>query len=126
MEETKYYYFNKKTMSFSSIRENEEDKEFSIEEVETILKEINNSNNTKTLGTNENGYPVVISFNNEILIENLRNKRAPLLLAFDKWEKAVIRGREEDSVEIMQWYQDLLDLVESAFENVPDRINYYM
>lgn len=126
MEETKYYYFNKKTMSFSSIRENEEDKEFSIEEVETILKEINNSNNTKTLGTNENGYPVVIIFNNEILIENLRNKRAPLLLAFDKWEKAVLRGREEDSAEVMQWYQDLLDLVESAFENVPDRINYYM
>ena len=126
MEETKYYYFNKKTMSFSSIRENEEDKEFSIEEVETILKEINNSNNTKTLGTNENGYPVVISFNNEILIENLRNKRVPLLLAFDKWEKAVIRGREEDSAEIMQWYQDLLDLKEEAFENVPERINYYM
>lgn len=56
----------------------------------------------------------------------LRVKREPLLIAFDKWEKAVIRGREEDSAEIMQWYQDLLDLVESAFENVPDRINYYM
>lgn len=56
----------------------------------------------------------------------LRVKREPLLIAFDKWEKAVIRGREEDSAEIMQWYQDLLDLVESAFENVPERINYYM
>lgn len=56
----------------------------------------------------------------------LRVKREPLLIAFDKWEKAVLRGREEDSAEIMQWYQDLLDLVESAFENVPDRINYYM
>lgn len=65
-------------------------------------------------------------YSNEKVLERLRFKRKPLLIAFDKWEKAVIRGREEDSTEVMQWYQDLLDLKESAFENVPERINYYM
>ncbi len=58
--------------------------------------------------------------------ERLRNKRATLLTAFDKWEKAVLRGREEDSVSIMTWYQDLKDLKETAFENIPNRIAYYL
>lgn len=57
---------------------------------------------------------------------NLRNKRKPLLVAFDKWEKAVLRGREEDSKEIMEWYQNILDLNEEAFNNVPERIKYYL
>lgn len=65
-------------------------------------------------------------YSNEKVLERLRFKRKPLLDAFDKWEKAVIRGREEDSTEVMQWYQDLLNLKESAFENVPERIKYYM
>ena len=55
----------------------------------------------------------------------LRKHRQPLLLAFDKWEKAVLRGREEDDESVMQWYRDLLDLKESAFENVPERVRYY-
>lgn len=56
----------------------------------------------------------------------LRIKREPLLEAFDKWEKAVLRNREQDSVVIMGWYQDLLDLIPSAFENIPERIKYYL
>lgn len=56
----------------------------------------------------------------------LRVQRAALLTAFDKWEKAVLRGREEDDESIMQWYRKLLDLEEEAFENVPERIKYYL
>lgn len=57
---------------------------------------------------------------------DLRARRVALLSAFDKWEKAVLRGREEDDIAIMQWYQDLLDLEETAFENVPERVRYYL
>lgn len=56
----------------------------------------------------------------------LRGKRRILLAAFDKWEKAVLRGREEDSLEIMNWYYNLLDLNEIAFENIPLRVRYYL
>lgn len=56
----------------------------------------------------------------------LRARREPLLNAFDKWEKAVLRGREDDSNAIMDWYYDILDLKEYAFENVPERIKYYL
>lgn len=55
----------------------------------------------------------------------LRAKREPLLEAFDKWEKAVIRHRENESDSIMAWYEDLLDLKESAFINIPERVKYY-
>ena len=56
----------------------------------------------------------------------LRNKRKPLLEAFDLWEKAVLRGREADSAEVMTWYQALLDLKESAFDNIPSAVQYYL
>lgn len=59
-------------------------------------------------------------------LSELRIKRKYLLNAFDKWEKAVIRGREIDSPEIMDWYQNLLDLKEEAFEDIPERIKYYL
>lgn len=59
---------------------------------------------------------------------SLRFDRKPLLAAFDRWEKAVLRGRETDDSEIMQWYNKILDLESSAFntENIPERIKYYM
>lgn len=59
-------------------------------------------------------------------VENLRQRRKPLLDAFDKWEKAVLRGRETDNETIMQWFNDLLDLKENAFADIPERINYYL
>ncbi len=67
-----------------------------------------------------------IVFSEEEILRDKRFNREPLLLAFDKWEKAVLRGREDDDEFIMQWYQDLLDLKDSAFETVPDRIKYYL
>lgn len=59
-------------------------------------------------------------------INNLRSRREPLLLAFDKWEKAVIRGRENDDESVMSWYRSLLDLQEIAFADIPERIRYYL
>lgn len=59
-------------------------------------------------------------------LNTLRLRREPLLNAFDKWEKAVLRGREEDKEFIMDWYYDLLDLKEYAFEKIPEQIKYYM
>ncbi len=56
----------------------------------------------------------------------LRYRRSELLAAFDKWEKAVLRGRENDDAAVMQWYRDLLDLEEIAFERVPPRIQYFI
>lgn len=56
----------------------------------------------------------------------LRARRTSLLEAFDKWEKAVLRGRENDSVDIMAWYRALLNLEESAFSDMPERVEYYL
>ncbi len=62
----------------------------------------------------------------EELKKQRRSERKSLLNAFDKWEKAVLRGRESDDYAIMAWYKDLLDLKETAFANVPLRIQYYL
>ena len=61
-------------------------------------------------------------------MNKLRAKRRVLLAAFDKWEKAVLRGREVDDKNVMSWYTMLLNLVEYAFEtsNIPERIKYYL
>lgn len=56
----------------------------------------------------------------------LRKTRRPLLDAFDKWEKAVLRGRESESLEVMTWYFLILDLNETALNNVPERVKYYL
>lgn len=68
---------------------------------------------------------VYIAYTEEELKDRLRYKRVSLLDAFDKWEKAVLRGREQDDYSIMVWYQDLLDLKENSFNNIPSRIQYY-
>lgn len=69
---------------------------------------------------------VYIPYNDEELKNMLRAKRKNLLEAFDKWEKGVLRGREYDDNTIMNWRLDLLDLKETAFENIPERIKYYL
>ena len=108
------YYLNKITNGVIVINnfdfncENEDYIEITKDEYDKIL-------NSVTLTPCEEEYK-----------EHLRNQRKPLLNAFDKWEKAVLRGREVDSEEIMNWYESILDLEESAFVNVPQRINYYL
>ena len=61
-----------------------------------------------------------------------RSKRQMLLKAFDKYKTNVAYGVEvEDAnahTKIVKWYQNLLDLKNSAFivENIPARITYYL
>ena len=78
------------------------------------------------IGVDTDGYSPIWLEKQPPTADELRARREPLLEAFDKWEKAVLRGREQDSVVIMGWYQDLLDLVPSAFENIPERVQYYL
>lgn len=92
---------------------------------ESDLKEIG-----KTKCFDVNKYTIVLYDNSEEAqeekLEKLRHERKKLLVAFDIWEKNVLRGREEDSTDIMQWYQDILDLKETAFDNIPDKITKYL
>lgn len=78
------------------------------------------------IGVDTDGYSPVWLEKQPPTDNELRIRRRPLLEAFDKWEKAVLRGREQDSVVVMGWYQDLLDLAPSAFENIPERAQYYL
>lgn len=86
-------------------------------------------------GVDENGEPIMIRQfilaevpepTEEEIKDGLRLVRSRLLEAFDKWEKAVLRGREEDSEEVMIWYRSILDLNETAIKNVPAKIDYYI
>lgn len=50
----------------------------------------------------------------EIRLQAFRQIREAQFKAFDIWEKAVIRGREQDSVDVMNWYE--------LMKTYPDRI----
>lgn len=67
-----------------------------------------------------------LTYSEKKYLDKLRQKRKPLLEAFDRWEKAVLRGREADSSSVMNWYTSLLNLEESAFENIPIAVQYYV
>lgn len=62
--------------------------------------------------------------------DNLRAKREPILVAFDKYKTNVIYGIEEENTEekiaVLEWYKKALNLDEDAIENVPDKIKYYL
>ena len=63
-------------------------------------------------------------------LEELRAKREPLLVAFDKYKSNVNYGieieTETDKINIITWYRLLLELNEYAFNNVPERVKYYL
>lgn len=71
----------------------------------------------------------VIDYDNT---ENIKSelriiRESKLHPAFDKWEKAVLRGREVDDANIMNWFYQIQDLIPSAFieSNIPERIKFY-
>ncbi len=68
---------------------------------------------------------VFIEYTEEEMTDRKRAKRRMLLGAFDKWEKAVLRGREADDGDIMEWYRALLELDEEALGEIPERVRYY-
>lgn len=72
------------------------------------------------------GNPLDLSIPEIDQLAQKRDERKSLLEAFDKWEKAVLRGRQEDSFTIMSWYYSLLNLEDEAFIEIPDEIKYYL
>lgn len=97
-----------------------------------VLKQIKPINGTKCFDLENN---CVIDYDNtedleKERIEKLRRIREPLLVAFDKYKSNVNYGVEIETIEqrekIIAWYRLLLELNEFAFENIPDRIKYYL
>lgn len=73
---------------------------------------------------------VYVPYTEEELKDIKRDKRVPLLKAFDTYKGNVKYGieyeTEQQHAEIIAWYKDLLDLKQSAFENIPSKINHYI
>ena len=63
-------------------------------------------------------------------LNSLRARRKVLLEAFDKYKSNVNYGiiveNEITRSIIVAWYNDLLDLKENAFEEIPEAIKYYL
>lgn len=68
--------------------------------------------------------------NSNTYLEELRDIRQELLTAFDIYKSNVEYGIEEETeqehLDIIVWYKDLRDLKGNAFNNVPERISYYV
>ena len=60
----------------------------------------------------------------------IRQLRTPLLEAFDIYKSNVSYGveteTEEERVEIITWYQQLLNLDIEAIKNVPAKVQHYI
>lgn len=61
-------------------------------------------------------------------LNNLRYLRQPLLKAYDTYKINVLYGIEAQSEKetIDSWYKAILDLDETAINNPPERIKYYL
>lgn len=74
--------------------------------------------------------PYTTSQLEENRLNDLRKKREPLLIAFDKYkgnvQYGVLSETAAEHAEIIAWYKDLLDLKQSAFENIPSKVNHYI
>ena len=66
-------------------------------------------------------------FNDEVFENELRAYRNEILLpAFDKWEKAILMGREVSKPEVYEWYEAILDLKVEAINSIPKEILYFI
>lgn len=48
---------------------------------------------------------------------HFRKLREQQFKAFDIWERAVLRGRETDNIDVINWYQAMLDFPEQITEH---------
>lgn len=63
-----------------------------------------------------------------------REIRTQLFKAFDIWEKNVIKGREEDDKDVMNWYEQMLnypnkiteETTQKHYPKIPDKIKKYL
>lgn len=67
---------------------------------------------------------------NEHIKSILRSEREEILRAFDIYKTNVLYGieqeTEEEKVEIINWYNQLLDLNDNAFDNISAKITRYL
>lgn len=70
------------------------------------------------------------NFNGDDLNVAKRNLREPILNAFDIYKSNVYYGVVTETIEehnmILAWYQDLLDLKESALLYLPNKVKKYL
>lgn len=122
-------YVDRSDFSFGIVNFEYKPNENEIEVSEEKFKELQNkilNGYIPTYSIVNNELNITYTYNTEQALDKLRAERTRLLEAFDKWEKAVLRGRETDDPNVMKWYQDLKDLVTNAFENIPTAIQYYI
>lgn len=131
--------YNKKTKTFGKINH-------IIKNDESIIA-IDNDLFNECVSLKSKGYDVELDDNLNIIkslnetklirikerkFKDLREYRKILLEAFDKYKSNINYGiaieDEETRAIIVSWYSDLLNLVESAFEedNIPSEIKYYL
>ena len=72
-----------------------------------------------------------LTLNEKIVKEKtLRSKRVKLLDAFDIYKSNVNYGAitetEQEHNDIITWYHQILDLVEEAFDRVPQKVAQYL
>lgn len=53
----------------------------------------------------------------EVKLFSFRNYRKTCFVAFDLWEKAVLRGREQDDASVVSWYQSMKNFPSLITEN---------
>ena len=104
--------------------------EYSKEQIDNIMGQVSNGG---MLVNDADGRPIVVPRPDptaEEIKANLREQRERLLVAFDKYKSNVQYGIEYEiqtqHESMIAWYEDLLDLKGSAFENIPERIKYYL
>lgn len=102
-----------------------------IDKVEVTEDVFNSAQATNFYDFKVIGYEKVsLTFNEETKKNFLRNKRKPILTALDSYKSSVAFGTEIETPEqhqrIIAWYEDLKELKESAFENIPERVAYYI
>jgi hypothetical protein len=66
-------------------------------------------------------------------LDYFRTYRKELFKSFDIWEKAVLRGREQDDPTVLNWYQTMLGFTqviesnpETPLPTIPDTIKKYL
>jgi hypothetical protein len=76
------------------------------------------------------GSTIKTSLLDEEIKNNLRAQRIEILKAFDIYKTNVLYGlineSEEEHLIIFDWYNKMLELEESAFAKIPEKIKYYM
>lgn len=105
---------------------NKEDLTISIDDLINGEYSLDINNNIIKLGFTEKR----TQFFKSIKLNELRAKREPLLKAFDIYksnvEYGIIVENDTTHIQMIEWYNNLLNLEDIAFENIPEGIMKYL